>query len=163
MAVLWLAVLAGPLTGQDPAAPLRDSAGERRLFDGAWNARWAQAVRTFSDGSMEIERWGDGSLAIDAREDRVTATWTTDVRSRVRWTLEGGLEQGMLRLRSTGHDSTDPELDIVERLEITVRAVENELEGTIRLHFRGRPRPPSERPISAVRAPSGGPPPTRHH
>ena len=141
--LLWLMLLPAPVYGQ-PATPLD-------AFAGSWSARWAQGVRTFPDGSMEIERWGEGSLDIEVEEDAASATWTTEVRERVSWVLEGALQGDALVLRSVGHDSSNPELAVVERLEMRVRLEGGELAGGMWLHFRGRERTSSERPIRAER------------
>lgn len=120
-------------------------------FSGSWTARWAQGIRTSPDGSIVIERWGDGILEIDVDGDRASATWTTEVRERVQWVLEGTLERGTLVLQSIGHDSGNPELDVVDHLEMRLRIQDAELDGGVWLHFVGRTRPSSERPVRATR------------
>jgi len=46
---------------------------------GDWDVRWAQAVRVESDGSVEVQAWGDAELHLVQDADRLTGTWTTHV------------------------------------------------------------------------------------
>jgi hypothetical protein len=138
------------LVGQHTAAA-QTPGNTDALFEGVWQARWAQAVRTQADGSFEVQRWGEGELEIRAVADGVEARWTTEVVERVTWSLVGSPGSDRLVLRSTGHDSDNAELDVVERLEMHLLLAGDHLEGELRMHFRGRSRPPSPRPITAKR------------
>lgn len=138
-----------------PATPVQAIAQE---VSGTWQARWAQAVRTHADGSMEIQRWGDAQLVIEQHGSQLSGTWTINVQERVTWTFEGTLEEGRIRLSSTGHDSTNPELAIVDRMTWSGAMEAGELSGTVSMHFRGRERPPAARPFTAERSQAGGTP-----
>lgn len=126
---------------------------------GTWRVRWAQAVRTHADGSMEIQRWGDAELVIEQDGPQLVGSWTTNVLEPVTWSFEGTVEEGRLRLTSTGHDSTNPELAIVERMTWSGEVDGGNLTGTVSMHFRGRERAPSPRPFTAERSSPGGAPP----
>jgi len=118
---------------------------------GSWNITWAQAVR-YKDGELEIQRWGTGMLKLDVDGEHVTGTWTTSVQETVRWTVSGTFSGGRLNLVSTGHDSDNPQLAIVE--EMRWRAVLGEvgLEGEMTMVIRGRDGDLRWRPWSAARA-----------
>ncbi len=122
-------------------------------IDGSWQVRWAQAVRTHADGSMEIQRWGDAELVLSSDGDSVFGYWKTNIQEPVQWELSGQLENGGFRLVGTEHDSTNPELDVVERIEIRGSVEGGTISGTVELRFEGRTRPPSPRPFRGSRAP----------
>jgi len=119
---------------------------------GLWAVRWAQAVRVNADLSVEIQRWGDGELELSVDGETVTGRWTTSIVETVNWSVSGTLRDGLLRLEATENDSTNPELDIVERLVITAHVQAGEMEGEIAMWFRGRERDPAPRPFTARRA-----------
>lgn len=136
-----LAVIAPPILAQD--------------VTGAWDVRWAQAVRVNGDGSVEIQKWGDAELVLEQDGSRVTGSWTTDVLERVQWRLSGTIQNGRLRLEATDHDSTNEELAIVERIDWEATVRQDGIEGHVFLVIRGRQRAPGRRPFAATRAGTG--------
>ena len=135
------------------ATPLGGSA---QALSGAWDVTWAQAVRFERDGSMEIQRWAEAGLVLQQEGDRITGTWTENVLEEVRWTVEGTLSGGLLTLRSTGHDSENGDLEIVEERLWRAQVSGDTLEGETRMVIRGRPDVVRWRPWSARRLPNPG-------
>lgn len=133
---------------------LAQGVGTDSSVEGRWEVRWAQAVRNNGDGSMEVQRWGDATLELSVDGARVEGVWVTDVLERVVWTVEGTVDGATVRLEGTENDSSNPELDIVDRITITATVAGDEIEGTVRLHIRGRDRPPGARPFSGSRVES---------
>lgn len=148
--MLCAALLVTPIVGAGQAEPEADS-----NVAGAWNVRWAQAIRVNRDAPIEIQRWGDAELVLDTDGTTVTGRWTTNVLEVVNWRVAGTFREGRLELEGTEHDSTNPELDIVERIELRARLEEGVLEGTIAMSFRGMTRDPAQRPLTARRASPG--------
>jgi hypothetical protein len=137
------------------AAPLAASA---QAVSGTWDVTWAQAVRYERDGSMEIQRWGEALLELHQDGDRVTGSWITNILEEVRWTVEGTVSEGGLTLTSTGHDSDNPELEMVLEMRWRAEVSEDGLEGESRIVVRGREDLVRWRPWSAkrVEGPEGG-------
>lgn len=121
---------------------------------GDWDVRWAQAVRVESDGSVEVQAWGDAELHLVQDADRLTGTWTTHVRETVRWTFEGTIQDGRFSLESAGHDSHNPELVVVEGVHWEGALVDGRLDGYVAMRFQGMRREPARHPFSAE--PVGG-------
>jgi len=119
---------------------------------GDWDVRWAQAVRVSRDGAVEIQAWGDADLTLVQDGEYLTGTWTTHVRETVTWTFKGTLYDGRFSLESTGHDSDNPELAVVEGVHWEGKLVDGHLEGYVAMRFSGMRREPARRPFSAERA-----------
>ena len=105
---------------------------------GRWDVRWASAVRVNRNGPVEIQKWGEALLVFEQDGESVTGTWTTNVPETVTWRLEGTFREGRLRLGSLGHDSDNPELDIVEGLAWQATYTDDRLEGHVSLRIRAR-------------------------
>ncbi|MDA0313489.1 MAG: hypothetical protein O2992_15445 [Gemmatimonadetes bacterium] len=118
--------------------------------DVTWNVTWAQAVRINRDGPVEIQKWGDAELALTVDGGVVTGRWTTTVAEGVTWTVRGTLENGRLSLEATEHDSTNPELDMVEKVQFRATIDVDKIEGTVSMSFKGMNRDPGSRPFNGV-------------
>ena len=125
---------------------------EAQDLNGEWDVRWAQAVRVNADGTVEVQRWGDASLALQHSGEQVTGTWTTEVRERVTWAVTGTVRDGRLLLVATEHDSANDELAVVERITWQAEVKDDRLEGHVMLVIRGRQREPGRRPFTAARS-----------
>lgn len=138
------AIVAGGLTAQadGPAS-------------GKWDVEWAQAVRVESGGNVLVQRWGDAVLTLRQENDSVSGTWYTDVLEPITWQVSGTFSNGQLRLVATEHDSSDPELDVIERIEFVATVTGSQIEGTIAMSFTGMTRPPGRRPFSGERRGGG--------
>lgn len=125
---------------------------------GTWEVTWAQAVRYEGDGSLEVQRWGEALLELRQDGDGVEGTWITDILEEVRWTVQGTVSGGRLALTSTGHDSENPDLEIVEEMRWRAEVSGDALEGETRMVIRGRENVVRWRPWSAKRieGPEGG-------
>ena len=135
-----------------PSQAAAQGAGEG--VTGTWDVRWAQAIRSWPDGRFEVQGWGEAELVIERDGERLVGTWTTEVRERVVWTVEGVETEKGLRLTSVGHDSDNAELAIVESITWEAELEPDGLEGTVAMRIRGRDREPALRPFTATR--SGG-------
>jgi hypothetical protein len=142
-ATIALCVLASPAGAQG----LDDLPG----IEGVWIVRWAQGIRTDGSGAFEVRRWGEARLALEVDGDSVTGRWTTRVDGETTWPMTGTFRDGVLRLSSPGHDSTDPQLAALGGIELTGRLEHGRLEGTLQLSIRGRVEAPEARPWSAER------------
>lgn len=112
--------------------------GGQESLDGVWAVDWPQAVRYESDGSMEIQAWGEAVLTLEQVGDRVAGTWATDIIEPVEWYVEGSYTDGQLRLEARTHNSSNPELDIVDHMIWEAGMVGAELEGRVAIVIRGR-------------------------
>ncbi|NNF27185.1 MAG: hypothetical protein HKN73_08200 [Gemmatimonadetes bacterium] len=113
-------------------------AGGQESLDGVWAVDWPQAVRYESDGSMEIQAWGEAVLTLEQVGDRVAGTWATDIIEPVEWYVEGSYTDGQLRLEARTHNSSNPEFDIVDHMIWDATMVGAELEGRVAIVIRGR-------------------------
>ena len=118
---------------------------------GEWDVRFAASIRHNRDGSVEVQNWDDALMVFTQDRDSVTGSWTRTVKERVTWTFEGTLKAGHVRLLSIGHDSDNPELDVLEGIVWDATLTGDRLDGYVELHLRGRAREPARRPWSAVR------------
>ena len=142
-----VALLIGALLASAPAP------GKAQDVSGDWDVRWAQAIRVNTDGTVEIQAWGDAELSLRQEGTRLTGTWTTNVLEEVHWPVTGTLEGERLTLRATENDSDNPELDVVEQLAWEGTVTADGLEGTVAMSFRNMRRPPAARPFTATRRP----------
>ena len=116
---------------------------------GTWDVTWAQAVRNNADGSMDVQKWGEATLVLVQKGERVTGTWTTRVPGVVKWAAEGTFKDGWITLTATSHDSKDPEIAAITRIRWRGAFKGDRLEGEMSLDFRGSDR---ERPWRPWRA-----------
>ena len=119
---------------------------------GDWDVRWAQAVRVSRGGAVEIQAWGDADLTLVQDGEHLAGTWTTHVRETVTRTFRCTVYDGRFSLESTGHDSDNPELAVVEGVHWEGKLVDGHPEGYVAMRFSGMHREPARRPFSAERA-----------
>ncbi len=150
LVLVFMVVTASLVEAQESS----DKGGDGAMFHdlvGEWDVRWASAIRNNTDGSVEVQKWGDALMVFEQVGDSVTGSWTTTILERVTWTFQGTFRDGHLRLGSIGHDSENSELDIVEEIVWDARRTGERLDGYVAMRIRGRARDPSRRDLSAVR------------
>ncbi|MCH7992558.1 MAG: hypothetical protein IIC35_09100 [Gemmatimonadetes bacterium] len=118
-------------------------------LSGDWDVRWAQAVRVNRDGTVEIQSWGSADLSLVQDGTRLTGTWTTHVGETVTWMFTGTAHDGRFSLKSTGHDSDNPELAVVVGVRWEGAWADGHIEGHVAMRFEGMRREPARRPFSA--------------
>ena len=148
--LMFIVVTASLIDAQESSDQGGDGAMSSELV-GEWDVRWASAIRHNTDGSVEVQKWGDALMVFEQVGDSVTGSWTTMILVRVTWTFQGTFRNGHLRLRSIGHDSDNSELDIIEEIVWDARLTDGRLDGYVALLFRGRARDPARRGLTAVR------------
>ena len=140
-----------PLLMTQTGVSAQDSVG------GSWEVDWPRAVRYERDGSMEIQAWGTAVLTLEQVGDRVTGTWATDIIEPVNWYVGGTFSDGRLHLEASTHDSSNPELEIVDRMIWEASVKGQELEGRLTLVIKGREERRRWRPWSGKRVELEGP------
>jgi hypothetical protein len=133
------------------AALLTPRAAPAQGATSGWEVRFAQSVRTNQDGSMDILRWGEATLALRQAGDSIEGSWTTRIGNPVTWHVSGSMRGDTVAFQATATDSDDPELRQIERIVWEAVVPGDLLEGRMAYHFRGMRRAPSWRPFSGRR------------